>query len=61
MRSARHESGRCAPQGAAGVRRNDQAAEAVRDQRGLPWIEGMADFKYAFAPFAGTPGSRRSS
>ncbi|MFN2565086.1 MAG: ADOP family duplicated permease [Gemmatimonadaceae bacterium] len=25
-----------------------QAAEAVRDQRGLPWIEGMAaDFKYA--------------
>ena len=34
-----------------------QAVEAVRDQRGLPSIEGIAsDFKYAFRALRHTPG-----
>ena len=34
-----------------------QAVEAVRDRRGLPWIEGIAsDFKYAFRALRYTPG-----
>jgi putative ABC transport system permease protein len=34
-----------------------QAAEAVRDQRGLPWIESIAaDFRYALRTLRRTPG-----
>jgi predicted permease len=33
-----------------------QAAEAVRDQRGLPWLEGLAsDFRYAFRTLRHSP------
>jgi hypothetical protein len=33
-----------------------QAAEAVHDQRGLPWIDGLvADLKYAFRSLRRTP------
>ena len=34
-----------------------QAAEAVRDQRGLPWVEGLvADIRYAFRALRHSPG-----
>jgi predicted permease len=49
-----HEARRRALLASGGV---TQAAEAVRDQRGLPWIEGMAaDMRYALRALRHSPG-----